>query len=124
MPSLGGDYTELGGSKLKKGKGFLEPNFEPGPNWSCQSVGFDRYFGYIPGFIPGNDQRFLQPTRFHTIRLSQTRRYYPEVEALALHRANQLGLQAYYLSSRRVVAHCRRCDRRTSKNPDPRLNTD
>jgi len=27
MPSQGGDYTELGCGKLKKGKGFLKPNF-------------------------------------------------------------------------------------------------
>jgi hypothetical protein len=27
MPKLVVDYTELGGSKLKKGKGFLKPNF-------------------------------------------------------------------------------------------------
>ena len=32
MPSLVGDYTELGDSKLKKGNGFLEPNFGVGPN--------------------------------------------------------------------------------------------
>jgi len=34
MPSLVGGYTELRGGKLKKGKGFLKPNFEPGPNSS------------------------------------------------------------------------------------------
>ena len=28
----GGGYTELGGGKLKKGKGFLKPNFELGPS--------------------------------------------------------------------------------------------
>ena len=27
-----GGYTELGGGKLKKGKGFLKPNFELGPS--------------------------------------------------------------------------------------------
>ena len=27
MPSGGGDYTELGGSKLKIWKGFLKPDF-------------------------------------------------------------------------------------------------
>ena len=27
MPRLLGGYTELVGSKLKKGKGFLKPNF-------------------------------------------------------------------------------------------------
>jgi len=32
MPRLVVGNTELGGSKLKKGKGFLEPNFERGPN--------------------------------------------------------------------------------------------
>ena len=32
MPSLIGGNTELGGSKLKNWKGFLKPNFEPGPN--------------------------------------------------------------------------------------------
>ena len=31
MPKLGVDYTEHGGGKLKKGKGFLEPNFGVGP---------------------------------------------------------------------------------------------
>ncbi len=31
MPNLSGDYTELGGSKVKKGKGFSKPNSEPGP---------------------------------------------------------------------------------------------
>ena len=36
MPRLVVDYTELAGSKLKKGKGFLEPNFGVGPNWACQ----------------------------------------------------------------------------------------
>ena len=28
------DYTELAGSKLKKGNGFLKPNFGVGPNCS------------------------------------------------------------------------------------------
>ena len=32
MPSLAGGNTELGGSKLKNGKGFLKPNFELGPS--------------------------------------------------------------------------------------------
>ena len=32
MPRLLVDYTELGGSKSKKGKGFLKPNFGVGPN--------------------------------------------------------------------------------------------
>jgi hypothetical protein len=32
MPSRVLGNTELGGDKLKKGKGFLKPNFEPGPN--------------------------------------------------------------------------------------------
>ena len=32
MPSLIGGNTELGGGKLKKGKGFLKPNFELLPN--------------------------------------------------------------------------------------------
>jgi hypothetical protein len=31
MPKLVVGYTELGGSKLKKSKGFLEPNFGLGP---------------------------------------------------------------------------------------------
>jgi len=31
-PNLGVRYTELGGSKLKKGKGFSKPSFELGPN--------------------------------------------------------------------------------------------
>ncbi len=32
MPRLDGGNTEQLGSKLKKGKGFLKPNFEPLPN--------------------------------------------------------------------------------------------
>ena len=32
MPSRGEGNTELVGGKLKKGKGFLKPNFEQGPN--------------------------------------------------------------------------------------------
>jgi len=32
MPRLVVGYTELAGSKLKKGKGFLKPNFELGPS--------------------------------------------------------------------------------------------
>ena len=32
MPRLVVGYTELGGGKLKTGKGFLEPNFERVPN--------------------------------------------------------------------------------------------
>jgi hypothetical protein len=31
MLNRGGDYTELGGGKLKKWKGFLKPNYELGP---------------------------------------------------------------------------------------------
>ena len=33
MPRFVVGYTELIASKLKKGKGFLKPNFELGPNW-------------------------------------------------------------------------------------------
>ena len=36
LPSLVGGYTELGGGKLKKGNGFLKPNFGVGPN-RCRS---------------------------------------------------------------------------------------
>jgi hypothetical protein len=32
MPKLVVGYTELDRSKLKKGKGFLKPNFELGPS--------------------------------------------------------------------------------------------
>ena len=32
MPRLLVDYTELGCSKWKTGKGFLKPNFGEGPN--------------------------------------------------------------------------------------------
>jgi hypothetical protein len=39
MPSLLGDNTENSGGKLKKGKGFLKPNFEPGPNWAPPPTG-------------------------------------------------------------------------------------
>ena len=38
MPRLVEGYTELGCSKLKKGKGFLKPNFERGPNWSSTAL--------------------------------------------------------------------------------------
>ena len=34
MPILVVGYTELGGGKWKKGKGFSKPNFELGPNWT------------------------------------------------------------------------------------------
>jgi hypothetical protein len=34
MPEFVVGNTELGGGKLKKLKGFLKPNFEPGPNSS------------------------------------------------------------------------------------------
>ena len=37
MPKLVVGYTELVGSKLKKGKGFSKPNFEVGPNSKSQS---------------------------------------------------------------------------------------
>ena len=36
MPRLLVDYAEPGGGKLKKGNGFLKPNFGVGPNW-CRS---------------------------------------------------------------------------------------
>ena len=32
MPKLVVGYAELGNGKLKKGKGFLQPNFGVGPN--------------------------------------------------------------------------------------------
>jgi len=32
LPKLVVDYTEHSGSMLKKGNGFLEPNFGMGPN--------------------------------------------------------------------------------------------
>ena len=45
MPSLVAGNTELDGGKLKKGKGFLKPNFEPGPNpvfgWQPKCVRYD-----------------------------------------------------------------------------------
>ena len=34
MPSLIGGNTERYYGKLKSWKGFLKPNFEPGPNWA------------------------------------------------------------------------------------------
>ena len=40
MPRLLVGNTELSGSKLKKGKGFLKPNFGVGPNLAG---GCDRY---------------------------------------------------------------------------------
>ena len=40
MPIRGGGDTELVGSKLKRGKGFLEPNFERGPKADATNVGF------------------------------------------------------------------------------------
>jgi hypothetical protein len=44
--------TELGGSKLKKGKGFSKPNLERVPNWSCLAVRFDRFVGSIDAKYP------------------------------------------------------------------------
>jgi hypothetical protein len=41
MPKLVEGYTELGCSKLKNWKGFLKPNFEPGPNRSGGSPHHD-----------------------------------------------------------------------------------
>jgi hypothetical protein len=42
--------TEPAGGKLKKGKGFLKPNFERVPNWSCLAV---RFVGSIDAKYPG-----------------------------------------------------------------------
>jgi hypothetical protein len=39
IPKLVEGYTELGCSKLKKGKGFLKPNFELLPNWGGWGMG-------------------------------------------------------------------------------------
>jgi len=39
IPRLVVGYTELGGGKLKKGKGFLEPNFELGLKQFCVGLG-------------------------------------------------------------------------------------
>ena len=41
MPELVVGYTEYSGSKLKKGKGFLKPNFGVGPKASMP-------IGYLP----------------------------------------------------------------------------
>ena len=38
MPRLVVGYTEHSGSKLKIGKGFLQPNFWVGPNWTLKRV--------------------------------------------------------------------------------------
>jgi hypothetical protein len=35
--------TELGGGKLKKGNGFLKPNFETGPNQNISGWHPDRF---------------------------------------------------------------------------------
>ena len=42
MPSLVVGNTELGGSKLKKGNGFLKPNFGVGPNLVPYICGLDQ----------------------------------------------------------------------------------
>jgi len=36
MPEFVVGNTEPGCNKLKKGKGFLKPNFEPEPSWTGQ----------------------------------------------------------------------------------------
>jgi hypothetical protein len=40
-------FTELGGSKLKRGKGFLKPNFELGPNEFLQAAKRDQIILWI-----------------------------------------------------------------------------
>ena len=47
MPRLVVAYTELGGSKFKKGKGFLKPNFERAPSRAFQYD--DSLFSLISG---------------------------------------------------------------------------
>ena len=65
MPRLVVGYTELGCSKLKKGNGFLKPNFELGPNWASSlkrnlrfrlapaRLGFHCAVELSQGLIPG-----------------------------------------------------------------------
>ncbi len=50
IPSWGWGNTELGGSKSKKWKGFLKPNFELGPNPSIHVV-LDVIFNGCPEHI-------------------------------------------------------------------------
>ena len=38
-------YTEPGGGKLKKGKGFLKPNFGVGPKQTKRGDRYDKYDG-------------------------------------------------------------------------------
>ena len=47
MPSRGGGNTELGCGRLKKGKGFLRPNFGLGPSRAFQYD--DSLFSLISG---------------------------------------------------------------------------
>jgi hypothetical protein len=45
MPRLVGGDAERCCGKLKKGKGFLEPNFEVGPNWAgCRRASVAIYY--------------------------------------------------------------------------------
>ena len=57
MPKLVESYTELGCSKLKKGKGFSKPNCERGPNPNLLGV---RYDGSIRDFLADGKPRQTQ----------------------------------------------------------------
>ena len=45
MPRLVVGNAEIGGSKLKTGKGILEPNFGVLPKLDSWGVGYDEYYG-------------------------------------------------------------------------------
>ena len=45
MPRLVVGYTELDGGKLKKGNGFLEPNFEIPPKLNQWGIRYDGCVG-------------------------------------------------------------------------------
>ncbi len=70
MPRLVVGYTELGGSKLKNGKGKSKPNFELVPN-PCVSVS---YFVINPSVRPFLFLVFIQPVQYLVDHLASRQR--------------------------------------------------
>ena len=67
MPRLVVGYAELGGGKVKRGKGFLKVNFEVLPKLGWPGVGYD---GLIGGFQVVVGQAFIETPKFSTDRYS------------------------------------------------------
>lgn len=51
MPRLLVGYTELAGSKLEKGNGFLQPNFGVGPNRALWRLVLTAIYYYPPAVV-------------------------------------------------------------------------